>query len=119
MGSRPADTSTARPMTANRRARRELERKLGDAVPDGRRVWDPTFAALYQLEPSWLTAVICTGCLYVGIVPSIPSKPLTWTCGSCGRRIELNPPGEVLEAIRPPGTLVLASRETGRRPALS
>src|SRR4051794_24766505 len=93
----------------DRRARRELERKLDEGMPDGRRVWDPSGAAVYQIEPTWATAVICYRCLYVGLIPTLPAKPLTWTCSSCGHRLRLDPPGEVLEAIRPGGTLVVPS----------
>jgi hypothetical protein len=84
-----------------KRARHELERKLADALPDGRRVWDPAFVALYQLEPTWATAVICYRCLYVAIVPSIPSRPIQHTCSQCGLVTPLAPPPEVLEAVRP------------------
>lgn len=99
----------------DRRARLELERKVADVLPEGRRVWDRNFTALYQLEPAWATAVICYRCLYVGLMPTIPARPLNWTCSSCGLVVPLDPPGEVLEAIRPAGTLITpASRR--RRP---
>jgi hypothetical protein len=78
-------------------------------MPDGRHVWDPACVAVDQLEPTWATAVICLRCLYVGIVPSIPSRPITWTCSSCRLVIPLTPPGEVLEAIRPAGQPVVAA----------
>lgn len=91
----------------DKRARHELERKLDDALPAGRNVWDPNGVALYQLEPTWATAVICFRCLYVGLMPTIPARPLTWRCSQCGLRVRLEPPGEVLEAVRPGGTLIL------------
>ena len=95
---------------ADRHARRELERKLDDALPDGRRIWDPAFVALYQLEPTWATAVICYRCLYVAIVPTLPAKAFSYTCSQCGLLTPLDPPREVLEALRPGGGLVVPRR---------
>jgi len=98
----------------DKRARHELERKLDEALPEGRNVWDPTGAALYQLEPSWATAVICYRCLYVGLMPTLPARPLVWTCSQCGLAIKLDPPGEVLEAQRPAGSLIVPTAQRRR-----
>jgi hypothetical protein len=91
---------------SDKRARRELERKIAE-LPEGRRIWDPLGTAVYQLEPTWATAVICFRCLYVGLMPTLPARALSWTCSQCGTVIRLEPPGEVLEAVRPLGELIV------------
>lgn len=101
-------------MSDARRARRELARKLDDALPDGRHVWDPNGVAVYQLEPSWATALVCFRCLYVGLMPTLPARPLAWTCSQCGQVTKLEPPGEVLEAIRPAGSLIVPPSQRRR-----
>lgn len=85
----------------NRRARFELERQLADALPDqgATRYWDRLGTAMYQVEPNWLTAIVCLSCLFVAIIPTLPkSLAFTYECSRCGQRIPLEPPTEVLVA---------------------
>lgn len=82
----------------DRGARHALESKVDELAP-GVRHWDRLGTALYQLEPSWITAVACVCCYHVALIPSLPKVPkLTWTCSACGVLIPLEPPPEVLAA---------------------
>jgi hypothetical protein len=69
----------------------------------GRIYRDQAGPAVYRLEPTPATAVACQSCLTVGLVPSIPRKPiLVYRCSGCGAKIRLEPPPIVwLEGSRP------------------
>lgn len=88
----------------DRKALRELRAKLdGGGLDEGRRVLDLSATAIYQLEPTWATAIVCVGCHYVALVPKLPVRSLMWTCSQCRRSQRLDPPIEVLiAASRPP-----------------
>ncbi len=82
----------------DRQTRHALEAKTAELAP-GVRHWDRLGTALYQVEPSCITAVVCIRCLHVAIIPSLPKVPkLSWTCSACGTRIPMEPPPEVLAA---------------------
>lgn len=85
----------------DRRARLELERQLGEAeIEAGTRYWDKLGTAIYQVEPAWLTAIVCIRCLYISIIPTLPkSLRFAYECARCGQRIQLEPPSEVLAAM--------------------
>lgn len=86
---------------ADRRSVRELRGFLEGLAGDGRVYLDLSGPAVYQLEPSWRTAVLCQACRYIGLVMSIPRRPITWRCPRCGDRVALAPPLEVLAAPAP------------------
>lgn len=82
-----------------------LERALGE-LGDGKRYPDRIGPAMYQVEPSWATAILCAACQYVAIVPRLPRRHLfTHECTSCGARITLAPPAEVMDAAPPSSVL--------------
>lgn len=80
---------------------RELRGYLDKLEGDGRTYRDLTGSAVYQLEPSWRTAILCTTCRYIGLVLSIPRRPMTWRCPRCAHQVRLTPPLEVLAAKDP------------------
>jgi hypothetical protein len=86
------------------RALRELERAFEAFADTGAvRYRDPAGVAIYQVAPTWATAIACTRCLYVAIMPTLPAKPIVhWECSRCGAIWTLLPPLEVRAALRPP-----------------
>lgn len=93
-----------------------LERALGE-FDDGKRYRDRIGPAIYQLEPQWATAILCTACLYVAIIPRLPRlMTFVHTCSQCGARIRLAPPAEVFSATPPANLLGSASTSRHGRP---
>lgn len=80
----------------DRKALHELEAAIADAGLEGRRMLDMSAVAIYQLEPTWGTAIACVGCFYVSLIPKLPRRALAWTCPRCGAMQRLAPPLEVL-----------------------
>lgn len=65
---------------------------------------DQTGPAVYRLEPSWLTALLCLGCGFVTLRLGLPRLlRQTLACGTCGAPIGIEPPFEVLAARLPAG----------------
>lgn len=88
-----------------------LERALGE-LGGGKHYPDRLGPAIYQVEPSWATAILCRRCQYVAIIPRLPRKHLfSHQCSSCGASITLAPPAEVLDAA--PTQSALRSGPTG------
>lgn len=82
-----------------------LERAMGE-LDIGKRYPDTLGPAIYQVEPSWATAILCTACQYVAIIPSLPRLfTFVHECSSCGARIRLAPPAEVIGAGPPSSVL--------------
>lgn len=92
-----------------------LERALEAlAEPNAKRYRDTFGPAIYQVEPTWATAILCQRCQYVAIIPRLPRRPIfTHECSSCGAVIRLAPPLEVLGAA--PQQSVLPSASVSRQ----
>lgn len=89
----------------------ELERALGE-LEGGKRYRDRLGPAVYQLEPTWATAILCPACRYVAIIPRLPRKRLfAHECSSCQARITLAPPAEVFD-VDPAAATALPSPRT-------
>lgn len=84
-------------------ARVDLERFL-EPLEGQLIVREPPFGrprAVYQLAPTWATAIACYGCQYVALVMSLPARSMAWKCPRCGNGVALDPPASVLLAPRP------------------
>jgi hypothetical protein len=95
---------------ADRAAQRRLGETLEPFAPPGA-VWrfDPIGPAVYQLEPTWATAILCPHCEFVSLVPSLPRLlELTHWCPACSKPVLLRPPADVL-AAGPPSSPVTSS----------
>lgn len=80
---------------------RSSERELGrilEALPGDAILRDLVGPAVYRLEPTWLTAVLCRTCGFIHLVVSIPARPFVWACPRCAHRERLEPPAAVLAA---------------------
>lgn len=85
---------------ADRAGRLELERFLAGFEQDGRTYYDLEGLAVYKLEPTPRTAILCRACRYISLVPSVPRRRLVHECPRCAAAQRLTPPLEVL-AVRP------------------
>ncbi len=84
-----------------RRLRASLEQL---AQPGERYAIDATGPAVYRLEPSWLTAILCTSCGFVTLRMGLPRLlRQVVECGTCHTPIGLEPPAEVIGARLPIG----------------
>jgi hypothetical protein len=94
-----------------------LERALGE-FDDGKRYRDTIGPAIYMVEPQWATAILCTACLYVAIIPRLP-RLMTFVhqCSQCGARIRLAPPAEVFSASPPSSVVGSAATSRHGRPS--
>lgn len=85
----------------DREGRRDLERSLegmGGETGQGQLYHDLVGPAIYRLEPTPCTAAVCLSCRYIGLVPTIPVRPTSWTCAACRTEYPLMPPLAVLRA---------------------
>jgi DNA-directed RNA polymerase subunit RPC12/RpoP len=100
---------------ADRAAQRRLVDAIDPFAPAGSRwVFDPIGTAIYQLEPTWVTAILCPYCEFVTLVPSLPRLlELTHWCPACAKRVLLRPPSDVLAAAPPSSPLI---RDPAPRP---
>jgi hypothetical protein len=85
----------------DRKAERELRAYLDGLGSDAQIVRDLEGPAVYQLAPTWATAILCVHCRYIGLVMSLPRRPLTWSCSRCDRSVRQVPPLQVLVARSP------------------
>jgi len=84
---------------SHRRLAEYVERLEGEGA--ARQYQDRIGPAIYQVEPTWRTVVLCLRCGFVGLILSIPRRATTWMCGQCGWSTPLSPPREVLEVPEP------------------
>ena len=83
----------------------ELERALGE-IDIGKRYRDTVGPAIYQVEPTWATAILCARCGFVALIPTLPrTLSFVHRCSSCGQAIRLAPPLDVI-AAGPPSSVV-------------
>lgn len=67
----------------------------------GRIYRDLAGPAIYRLEPSWRTVVMCLACHFLTLIPTIPRRATVHACSRCGTRVLLIPPPAVIEVPEP------------------